>query len=342
MIDENQQELQELTDEVEIILSVKDNISHEEIDNFVNKFNSLSEYNVRKKIGEITGDSTYIQNFIDKTNEIVSSNQGDTQNDTSEKIDALETASVFLEAQDTINTGVVESTMIEDKIQDKNIENSVFSEGNIPEVSFIKADIKYGQLSLEWGWPEGISKAIICYRMDRFPIGPTDCCASQFMVKREYDDEKGEYLIHKAVEGNYYFCIYISADCNGKTLYSDGQRRLVVNKIPSEIFYEIRHKKSLLGKLKGAEIVLSTTDKEINLPQLELVGKFGNMPLQKSDGKSILNIDYQTITTDKSITLNLPIENIGRNMYVKLFFLDDSNSKLYRIISPAKEKLYFK
>ena len=342
MIDNKLQELQELTDEVEIILSVKDNISHEEIDNLVNKFNLLSEYDVRKKIEEITGNSIYIQSFMDKTVETTSNIQREEQSKTLEEITILETLNGFLEVQEKINTSAVENTTIEEEIQDKNIENSIFSEDNIPEVSFIKTDIKYGQLSLEWGWPEGISKAIICYRMDRFPIGPTDCCASQFMVKREYDAEKGEYLIHKAIEGNYYFCIYISVDCNGKTLYSEGQRRLVVNKIPLEIFYEIRHKKSLFGKLRGAEIVLSTTDKEINLPQLELVGKFGNMPLQKSDGKSILNIDYQTITNNKPITLNLPIENVGKNMYVKLFFLDDSNSKLYRIISPAKEKLYFK
>ena len=173
-------------------------------------------------------------------------------------------------------------------------------------------------------------------------MGPTDSCALQVLMKKEGNDEIGDHIIHKVIEGNYYFCIYSVVDYNEKRLFSEGQRRLVVNKTPSEIFYEIKRKRNLLGKLKAVELILSTTDKEINLPQLALVGKFGNMPLQKSDGKSVFSTDYQTITNDKSVALNLPIENISRNMYVKLFFLDDSNSKLYRIISPAKEKLYFK
>lgn len=382
MIDEKQRELHELTDEVEIILSVKDNISHEEIDNLVNKFHLLLEYDIRKKIEEITGDSAYIKEFIDKVNEETSNVKSKNQNANTSEVTVSETNDIFIpknyevqyiknnkevidikdnnydsdvnkkddnpvedekknkeDQQDNINISFAEETIVENKSQDEKI---IFSEDKIPEVSFVKADIKYGQLSLEWGWPEGINKVLICYRMDKFPMGPTDSCALQVLIKKEGNAEIGDHIIHKVIEGNYYFCIYIVVDYNEKRLFSDGQRRLVVNKTPSEIFYEIKRKRNLLGKLKGIELSLSTTDKEINLPQLVLVGKFGNMPLQKSDGKSVFTTDYQTISNEKSVYLNIPIESISPNMYVKLFFLDDSNSKLYRIISPAKEKLYFK
>ena len=91
MIDEKQRELHELTDEVEIILSVKDNISHEEIDNLVNKFHLLSEYDIRKKIEEITGDSAYIQEFIDEVNEETSNVQSKKQNATPSEVIIPET-----------------------------------------------------------------------------------------------------------------------------------------------------------------------------------------------------------------------------------------------------------
>lgn len=382
MIDGKQRELEELTEEMEIILSVKDDISYEEICNLVNKFSLLSEYDIRKKIEELTGDHTYIQEFINKVNEETSnvptklqekqnsldmnsgaSNASESNSyeedlvDEESDMDKDVTDSLDLEIKkesdripETIDKEEIEvdnsnfSSEIAEKYepQTENVEKIIFDEDNIPEVSFVKAEIKYSQLSLEWGWPDGVDKVILCYRMDKFPVGPKDSSASQVSIKRENGLENGDYIIQKVIEGNYYFSIYTYVEQEGKMLFSNGQRRLVVNKAPSEVFYEIKIKKSLLGKLKAAELAFYTKTKEINLPQFVLVGRVGNMPLQKSDGEAVFTTDYQTITKDKGININLPIEKIGKNMYVKLFFLDDSNSKVYRIVSPAKEKLYFK
>lgn len=362
MIDEKQCELQELSDEVEMILSVKDEISDEEILNLVNKFSLLSEYDIRQKIEELTKDHTYIQEFIEKVNEETSNipvktkenlksetinveitdnskfnnyeeyllkeeTRGDNDSETKKEIDEL------------VENGEIKK---DTKQQYEQIEKKIFDEDNIPEVCFVKAEIKYGQLSLEWGWPTGIDKVLLCYRMDQFPSSPKDSCASQIIIRRENGVESGGYIIQNIIEGNYYFSIYTSSEYGENIVFSQGQRRLVVNKAPSEIFYEIKAKRNLLGKLKSAELILSTKTEELNLPQLILIGRLGNMPLQKSDGKSLFTTDYQTITKDKRISFNFPIENINRNMYVKLFFLDDINSKVYRIVSPAKEKLYFK
>lgn len=345
MIDEKQQELQELSDEVEIILSVKESISNEEIDNFANKFHLLSHSDIRNKIKEITGDSTY----IDKPDLEVDKEEKDNLNkviieEINNECDKLVEEDIEREVKenDQLADNFIEESIEQKELEDEIAEEIIFTEDNMPEVTFIKADTKYGQLSLEWGWPEGIRKVLICYRMDRFPLGAADSSASQILINRENNGKGGDYVINKAVEGNYYFCIYTVAEGSEKTIFSEGTRRLVTKKTPSELFYEIKRKKNLFGKLKGVEVILSTTDKEINLPQLSLVSKRGNLPLQKSDGKSILNTDYQNISCDNSIVLDLPIENIEKNMYVKLFFVDDSNSKLYRIISPAKENLYFK
>jgi hypothetical protein len=378
MFDEKQQKLEELTDEVEIILSVKDDISEEEIENFVNKFPMISEYDIRKKIKEITGDDIYINSFIEEingetrnvtekkqtkttdesiTNETLKTDDHSYENEEREKI--KKNTSNGADNVSSRNCGdrqlsdakenlTIDKTNVNDKISEntkskyKRITQIIFDEENIPEVLFIKADIKYGQLSLEWGWPEGINKVLICYRMDKFPVSPRDTGASKVIIEREHSLEKGDYVISRVIEGNYYFGVYTLTEREGNDLFSHGQRRLVVNKSPLEIFYGIRSKRNLLGKLKSAEINISTTSKELNLPQLVLVAKYGNMPIQKSDGETLFTVDYQTLTKDKSVSFDLPAENIGKNMYVKLFFQDDSNSKIYRIISPAKEGLYFK
>lgn len=380
MVDEKQRELEELVEEIEIILSVKDDISHAEISNLVNKFSLLSEYDIRKKIEELTGDHTYIQEFIDKVNEETSNvpiNQQEKQNNVdmdSVNINGPEInkyeEQLTVEESEADKNGTHDLNLDIEKESDRSLEGEekeeidksnhfseiddhdrieaeapekiIFDEDNIPEVSFVKAEIKYSQLSLEWGWPEGVDNVLLCCRMDKFPTGTTDSAASQISVSRKDGLKNGDYTIQKVIEGNYYFAIYTFVEQEGRRMYSSGQRRLVVNKAPSEIFYEIKMRKTLFGKLKGAGLVLHTKSKEINLPQFVLIGRLGNIPLQKSDGEEIFTTDYQTLTKDKEINIDLPIEKIEKKMYVKLFFLDDSNSKVYRIVSPAKEKLRIK
>ncbi|MFL0197570.1 hypothetical protein ACJDU8_18665 [Clostridium sp. WILCCON 0269] len=336
---EKQHELSELSDEVDIILSYKDTISQEEIHNFVNKFSLLSEGDIRKKIQELTGDITYTQEFHDKVTE--EKHEVEAAGNVESNV-GIEKEN--LQAYNNNSEEIIKQEIFEDESTEQipHGENAVFDSNNIPEVSFIKAEIKYGQLSLDWGWPNGINKAMLCYRMDRFPMGSKDSSALQILMERKNNAYTGDYIIDKVTEGNYYFCIYTLIENDGKMLFSEGQRRLVTNKLPEEIFYEIKMKRNILGKLKGAELILSTNRKEINLPGLVLVGRAGNMPLQKSDGESLIGTDYQTLKKDEIISFNIPIDNIGRNMYVKLFFLDDVNSKMYRIVSPAKEKLHFR
>lgn len=347
MDEKKQREMEELVEEIDIIFSVKDNISQDEINNFLNKFTELSEDDIRNKISEITGDNSYIENS------------------SSDEKDENPLVDIDFESKSEVNIEDSPEKLDENKIEDVNEDlqihidklpdkpendkiKSVFDDGNIPDVPFVKAEVKYGQLSLEWGWPEGIDKVLLCYRMDRFPEAPSDSSASHVIIEREENFETGGHTISKIEEGNYYFCIYAMVEYENKTLYAEGQRRLVVNKVPQEIFYKIDLKRSLLGKLKSAKISLSAPSSklspngEIELPQLILISKIGNMPIQKSDGEILFNIDYQTLKNDEIMDFDLPIENIRKNMYVKLFFVDDSNSNLYRIVSPAKEKLHFK
>lgn len=336
MDEKKQAQLQELFDELEIILSVKNDISREEINNFIQKFNLLSEHDIRLKISEVTGDNSYINN-IEDTQEIIlpnnleyehnhDINDVDNENKQCNKVEHEE------EKEDLIEP-------IMESVQKKSYS---FSENNLPEVPFIRGEIKYGQLSLEWSWPEEIDEVLICYRMDMFPKGPRDLSSVQCEIKKQKNEKIGSYVISKVSQGDFYFCVYTKVNFGDKICYSQGQKRLVVNKEPSEIFYEIKIKRSIFGKLKSSEILLWTKEKEVNLPQLMVVGKVGNMPLQKSDGETILNIDCEVISKDKSVTMELPNDNIRGNMYVKLFFFDDANSKLFRIVSPAKERLYFK
>lgn len=349
MDEKKQCQLEELVDELEIILSVKNVISKEEINNFIQKFNYLSEHDIRLKISEITKDNSYINNIEDTQQFILPNNleYEHAQYMDTEQADNINSNSYEENENKQVNDIDIEQEeekedLINPIIQLEQKKTYSFDENNIPEVPFIRGEIKYGQLSLEWGWPEEVDEVLICYRMDMFPKGPRDLAAVQCEIKKHQDEKMGSYIISKVSGGDFYFCVYTKVNFGSKACYSQGQKRLVVNREPSEIFYEIKMKRSIFGKLKSSEIVLWTKEKEVNLPQLMVVGKIGNMPLQKSDGETILNIDCEVINKDKLVTIGLPNDNIRGNMYVKLFFFDDANSKLFRIVSPAKERLYFK
>ncbi|WP_027623022.1 hypothetical protein [Clostridium lundense] len=350
MDEKKQCQLEELADELEIILSVKNVISKEEINNFIQKFNYLSEHDIRLKISEVTKDNSYISNIEDTQQFILPSNleyeynqhMDTTQDENNSNVDEINSNDYEKIESKQVNDIECEEDLINPVIQLEKKKTYSFDENNIPEVSFIRGEIKYGQLSLEWGWPEEVDEVFICYKMDMFPKGPRDLAAVQYEIKRHGDEKVGSYIINKVSGGDFYFYVYTKVNFENKTCYSKGQKRLVVNREPSEIFYEIKIKRSIFGKLKSSEIMLWTKEKEMNLPQLIVVGKVGNMPLQKSDGGTILNIDCEVISKDNSMVIELPNDNIRGNMYVKLFFFDDANSKLFRIVSPAKERLYFK
>lgn len=367
MEDEKKYQIQELEEELEVILSIKDDISKEEIQNFCSKFALLSELDIRNKIAEVTKNNVYIEELeeseIPKQEKVTEDHKEINQKLLPKEYEKINQKEVFKEDKEAVvvnDEKIFQNKEIENKeinkndiddISERNIphnndthiikKDKIINESDMPEITFVKAEIKYEQLSLEWGWKDEIEKVLICYRMDKFPIGPKDSSSTKIVVNRE-NSSTGVYTINKVIEGNYYFCIYYMVEQNAKNIFSKGQRRLVSNKEPSEIFYEIKTKKTIFGKLKNIKLELSTNEKEIYLPQMVLVGKMGNIPIQKSDGEIILNIDYESINNKNVIDFDISIDNLSKNMYVKLFFLDDSNSKLFRIISPSKENLHFK
>lgn len=318
MSGEKLNELGELTDELEIILSVKDSLSMSEVENLKNKYLYLSEEDIIQKIEELTG------KVVDDENKII------------DDIDVQNKENINGSKNEIINEIKEENRL------DVQAEEIIYDEDNIPEVTFVKGEIKYGQLSIEWGWPNGIKKVKLCCRMDRFPQNVNDPQAMQIEIERVGNSEKGSYIINKVSEGNYYFTVFTSAKSIDKVITSQGQRRLIVNKVPDNIYYNLKVKSSILGKIKSVQIELSVEKDELDIPQLVLVGKVGSMPIQKSDGEIIMNTDYNSVKTRELLSIDVPVDSIKKNMYVKLFFLDDNNSKLFRIVSPSNESLYIK
>ncbi len=338
-------EINDLKEEIEIILSIKDELSNEEISNFVDSFPSLTEKEIRGQIAGITGNNEYLIEEV-KIEEQFDEKQKNIQNESFEKPEITEFEAI--NKQSEIKEEKVEQIII-NEIQESEPENERQIEtvedlnAMLTDITAIVGEVKHNQLCLQWQWPEKVNKIRVVYRGDSFAKSAEDSSAVASVIKREKDESTGRFVIDRIPEGNYYFTIYVMAEMHGKVFYSEGKRRLMVNKKPIEIYYNLKIKRSILGKLKSAEIMFSMEgNEEIKLPAITVIGKRGNMPIQKSDGDDICTFNEVVINKNRPCGFEFPVEAIQNNMYIKLFVMNDKESRRYRIISPAREKLYFK
>ncbi|MGH4138180.1 hypothetical protein [Clostridium sp.] len=336
-------EINDLVEEIEIILSIKDEISDEEINNFVDSFTSLTESEVREKIAEITDDDEYLIDEV-KIEEQLDEKQINIQNKASEETEITEIETIIEHSQIKKEQQVEQISMYKiEESKEKSKPTVEALNALLTDIVAIAGEVKHNQLFLQWQWPEKANRVKVVYRGDSFSKSAEDSSAIASVIKREKDEVAGIFVIDKIVEGNYYFTIYVMTEINGQSFYSTGKRRLMVNRMPIEIYYDLKIKRSLLGKLKSAEIIFSMDgDDEIKLPAITAIGKRGNMPIQKSDGDDMCTFNGVVITKNKLSVFDFPIEAIQNNMYIKLFVMNDKESARYRIISPAREKLYFK
>ncbi|MBU3144298.1 hypothetical protein [Clostridium sp. CF012] len=338
-------EINDLKEEIEIILSIKDELSNEEIKNFVDSFPSLTEKEIRGKIAEITNNNEYLIGEVN-IEEQFEENQINIRNKEFEKCETTEFEAIKnhgeikeAEAQQIIINTIQESEQENERL----IETVEELNSTLMDIAAIVGEVKHNQLCLQWQWPEKANKIKVVYRGDSFAKSAEDSSAVASVIKREKGESTGTFVIDRIPEGNYYFTIYVMAEMHDKIFYSEGKRRLMVSKKPIEIYYNLKIKRSLLGKLKSAEIMFSMEgNEEIKIPAITVIGKKGNMPIQKSDGDDICTFNEVVITKNKPCVFEFPLESIKNNMYIKLFVMNDKESTRYRIISPAREKLYFK
>lgn len=440
--------ISELKSEIDVVLSIKDDITQDEIDNFKEEFPMLTEGEIRDEISKLSQDENYVKEYSKKIDDIKEVKTEDALQelddikiykigDKFKEIDKLKENEEEIDDVKIFNIGnsIEESDEVKEYILGKKSENENIDLGNtirfdgekvkeavlkyrneeissesknsedieindailisaikdveesfgidklkiedkidvdevkvmdemvspeqieeeeekyeepeepgrLPEnIKVIRGEVRYNQLSIDWDWPYGVHKVLILYRNDKFPLKVNDSGAVKLTVEKKYGESVGQFTIRKVKEENYYFSVFPIIEKDGEVTYLEGKKRLVVSKAPSEVFYNIKVRRRLFGEIKSVSVIFSTSAAEANIPPTVLVAKRGNIPVFKSDGEEIYKIDYIKIDRDETAEVEIPLDVIKRDMYVKLFLEDEGNSSLFRIIPPHKKKLYFK
>lgn len=353
--DNNEKAISELKDEIDVVLSIKDEVTQEEIDNFKEAFPMLTEEEIRKEISKLAQDEKYIEEYSREADDVKEYKIGDSnitlkqekaELEDTIRIDANKIKTDSSKPNDDIKIKeVIEEDEVEPEVEEKEEEKEEehLEPSRAPEnIKVIRGEVKYNQLSIDWDWPYGVKEVLVLYKNDKFPSKPNDSSSVKITVEKNYGETVGQFTIHKVKEENYYFCVFPVIKAGDEVNYLQGKKRLIVSKEPSEVSYNLKVKKRLLGGIKAVSIIFRTSAEEVNLVPTVLVAKKGNLPVFKSDGEEIYKFDYMKLSKDEFVEVEVPIDIIKKNTYVKLFLEDEANSSLFRILPPEKKELYFK
>ena len=209
---------------------------------------------------------------------------------------------------------------------------------SISEIENLKGEVNSGRIYLEWDWPSGADQVLVSDRQDNFPQQPGESGVTETLITRALYDKEGGFVIRKPEKKDYYFTAFVCAESQGRKIYSSGSRLYIPNKEPLKLYYEIKVRKSLFGRVKSVTLIIDGNGDVVDIPDMVLVKKAGRLPLKKSDGPVIFNIEKKKLHGLVTLEIDLPLNQLEQNSYGRLFFLDDSQTKKIRLTSRGKEK----
>lgn len=209
---------------------------------------------------------------------------------------------------------------------------------NVADFTDVKTPrISGNKLYLEFTWPGKAKKALILYRDDGYAISPDDPSANKEIITQIKYSSQAAAIINGIEKKNYHITIFAVYGEAAEPVYSSGVTLLVRNEPVKEIRYSIKPEKTLWGKMKGITLTVLSNGEGVALPDLQLVKKANNLPLNKNDGtvvgvlKDVCLKDNYALTVEDKIT--------AQKTFYKLFFVDDDNYERFKIVAPDVRSL---
>ncbi|MNO77121.1 hypothetical protein D3C76_682190 [compost metagenome] len=207
-------------------------------------------------------------------------------------------------------------------------------EEGLPLITQLSYKIDEDRCKLLWQWPEGIQAVYIHKRTaDREQQEgydhPPSVSGLKLYTREEYKAAGGYYDRIDTIGLVAYTVYACLMDDGDKRLVQqpDGQNTVEFSTGRAKIRYSITHKSGLLRKYKTVQISVLA---EVEIPKEVLcyVKKQGNYPVSIEDGTV-----YPFLRDFPSGRSTLPVIEVGKNDYVRLFFTDGPRyGRLYELI----------
>lgn len=209
---------------------------------------------------------------------------------------------------------------------------------HVPNVEEVTWDLMGNDVVFNMKWPTGVEELLIAWRFDTFPKMPGET-GSTYMscAKAQYDYDAG-ILLREPEQNLYYvriFSVFTTPD--GERTYSAGMEAKLDLTPLQEIYYELKYTKAFFASAYTVNLTISSEEPFI-LPRSVVVGKIGRLPLRKTDGMPLFEIEKET-QVGASITFEYRTSLLPKNLHVKMFFRDESLYRRYRLLPMSNLRL---
>ena len=205
----------------------------------------------------------------------------------------------------------------------------------LEEVSALNT-IRVGEaIQLTWSWPAGSKVVLLTWRNDRYPENIDERGNQQREVTLAEYRRLEKYIIDKAPYARHYFTIFVK-DCE-TNVCSLGAKVLEARGLEKQVMYRVVARRSLFRRLlRAAWIEIRTRDDVEFLPTIKAVVREEMPAINPSDGYVVATFEDVNLSYG-SAKLALPLDRIRG--FVKLFFVDSSNSKEIRLIPVGSQEI---
>ena len=211
---------------------------------------------------------------------------------------------------------------------------------NVPAPKEAYADFNQSgtEMYVGFDWPKRAERAVVLYRMDKYPESPEDPMAKRVECnKRQFDDNAG-ILVMNPPEGIMYAVVYMFFDDGEKKIYSSGVQTLINNEPQRDVSYSFQYKKrGLFSKANILTVEVSSSGKFV-FPKFVVVAKYSSVPLKRDDGEIIGGVAEETEINGRN-TFKMEIPDQRKGTRLKLFFTADKEYKKFRIRNEGNNTL---
>lgn len=202
----------------------------------------------------------------------------------------------------------------------------------VVEVAQLRSQVVGRTIVLTWQWPAGVEDVMVRWSSDGFP-GIAEAQGAK--VSRRVYETKQAWDIQVAKPSRHYITVFTKAP--GVEVYSAGARLLEAMGDVAQVTYQVKIKKSFLGKLEGASIEL-TSDRSAALRGVVVRAKAPLPPVAPTDGFEVLNLDEVTLHQGRA-SIPLSPQHLDGRSFIKLFFRDARSSQDVKLLPGPPEKL---
>jgi hypothetical protein len=210
---------------------------------------------------------------------------------------------------------------------------------NVRDVSGLTAELAGADILLSFTLPEGDLPGVeVAWRYDEYPKTPHESGGAALYCSREQYENDGGLCIKEPEPGVYYFRVFtVFASPGGEKVYSRGRDIMVDNRPQQEVLYEFKYTKPFFSSAYSVTLTIRSQE-EFVLPRAVVVGKIGRLPLRRTDGMPLFELEKET-RVHGSITYEYKTSLLPQDLYIRLFLYDDKLYERYRLLPGSDMKI---